>query len=284
MDINTNLTKNMGVKAAKFLLTLYDKDRTYFTIGEASALLNLKDQALQKFIAPLVKKGILNRLIPGLYTIVPFELGNVTQHMGHPYVVAREVVRHKLKNKELQYFISHASAFEFHQIATQPQMDVYVTTPKQIKEKILIMGTEFHFITCKAKNCFGFKKAWLNKSELIFISDLERTIIDGLKLPEHCGGIPEVAKGLWIKRNELNCEKIFEYALKLDSGIIYRRLGFLMELYKIGSKEMIDAINERLTDAYQLLDPTQINEGKYYSRWKLRLNITPDELLTMVRT
>ena len=284
MDINTNYTKTLGPKSAKFILSLYDDGKTIFTIDEASKYVNLEGQGLQKFLSPLIRKGILNRLITGLYIIVPFELGNTTEFLGNPYVVAREIIRSKQKSAQQQYFISHASAFELHQMITQPHMEVYTTTSKQIKEKISIQGMRFHFITAKKQNLFGFKKHWVNKSEAILVSDLERTIIDGLKLPEYCGGINEVAKGLWIKRKEMSIKKLTEYAEKIDSGVVYRRLGYLLELHKMATEQEPLNLKKHLTNSYMILDPTQINEGKYLAKWKLRLNISEAELLSSLRT
>ena len=284
MDINTNYTKTLGPKSAKFILSLYDDGKTIFTIDEASKYVNLEGQSLQKFLNPLIKKGILNRLVSGLYSIVPFELGNTTQFMGNPYVVAREIIRLKQKSAQPQYFISHASAFELHQMVTQPHMDIYATTSKQIKEKISIQGMSFHFVTTKKQDLFGFKKHWVNKSESILVSDLERTIIDGLKLPEYCGGITEVAKGLWIKRKELSTKKLIEYAEKIDSGVVYRRLGYLLELYKMATEQEFTNLKKHLTASYLILDPTQIDEGKYLAKWRLRLNISEAELLELLRT
>lgn len=284
MDINTKLTKSLGPKSANFILALYDQGKAIFTNDEAASLLKMEHKSLQKFLSPLVKKGILNRIIPGLYTIVPFDLGTTTEFMGNPYVVAREIVRRKQKGQDPQYFISHASAFELYQMVTQPHMDVYVTTTKQIKEKISVQGTEFHFVTCKKTDFFGFKKHWVSKTELVLVSDLERTIIDGLKIPEYCGGIPEIAKGLWIKRKEINFDRLCEYAERINSGAVYRRLGYLLEVYKLGSIQHIERLQKKMTDSYQLFDPTQVAEGKYYSRWKLRLNISEEELLSLVRT
>src|SRR5690606_26169353 len=100
MDINTNLTKSIGPKSANFILSLYDQGRNIFTNDEASEILGMEQKSLNKFLSPLVKKGILNRLIPGLYTIVPFEMGTATEYMGNPYVVAREIVRRKQKAQE----------------------------------------------------------------------------------------------------------------------------------------------------------------------------------------
>lgn len=284
MNINTNYTKTLGPKSARFILSLYDDGKTIFTIAEASKYANLEGQSLQKFLSPLIKKGILNRLVSGLYIIVPFELGNTTQFMGNPYIVAREIISLKQKSDHPQYFISHASALELHQMVTQPHMDIYATTSKQIKEKISIQGVNFHFVTTKKQDFFGFKKHWVNKFQSILVSDLERTIIDGLKLPEYCGGITEVAKGLWIKRKELSTKKLIEYTEKIDSGVVYRRLGYLLEIYKLATEQELMSLKKHLTASYLILDPTQIDEGKYLAKWKLRLNISEAELLALLRT
>ena len=119
---------------------------------------------------------------------------------------------------------------------------------------------------------------------MILVSDLERTIIDGVKLPEYCGGITEVAKGLWMKRHELNCDKLVEYAEKINKGAIYRRLGFLLELYEIDCTSAIGKLQNKVTTGYQLLDPILLDEGKHNARWRLRLNVSEEELLAVVRT
>lgn len=284
MDIKDNFHKTLGPQGANFILWLYEKNRPIFTLSEASTITGLSGQRLRNFLSSLIKKGILCRLISGLFSIVPFELGYTNTFMGNPYVIAREIICHKFKISEPQYFISHASAFELHQMTTQPQLVVFATLKKQIKQKIQIMGTEFCFVTCQQKDFFGFKKLWVDKSEMIFVSDLERTIIDGLKIPEYCGGITEVSKGLWIKRHELNIDKLVDYAQKINKGIVYRRLGFLLELYKIECADIIERLQLKLTTGYQLIDPGLLNEGKYNARWRLRLNVSEEELISAIRT
>jgi predicted transcriptional regulator of viral defense system len=43
---------------------------------------------------------------------------------------------------------------------------------------------------------------------VMMISDMERTIIDGLRHPAFAGGVTEVAKGLWMNRDELKVEQV----------------------------------------------------------------------------
>ena len=60
MGTNTNFTKTLGPKSAMFILSLYDDGKTIFTLDEASKYLKLEGHKLQKFLNPLIKKGILN--------------------------------------------------------------------------------------------------------------------------------------------------------------------------------------------------------------------------------
>lgn len=108
--------------------------------------------------------------------------------------------------------------------------------------------------------------------------DPERTIIDALKHPEYCGGVTEVAKGLWIQRREMSASHLADYALRLGVGAVIRRLGFLMELCEIGAASEIARLRESLTASYHVLDPVLPPEGRYVARWRLRLNVTPEEI------
>lgn len=284
MDIKEHYTKTLGPKEAEFILELYEKGHSTFTLKDASEVTRLSGQSFRNFIYRLVKKGVLTRLSSGLYNIVPFEMGHTKEFMGNQYVVAREIVRQKFKGKTPQYYISHASAMDIHQMVTQPQLVVYTTVTKQIKQRPNILGTEFRFVTCKSNHYFGFKKFWVTKSELVLVSNLERTIIDGLKLPEYCSGITEVAKGFWMKRSEVDLKKLVDYAEVLDLGSLYSRLGFLLEIYKIDCPQEIERLQKKLTRSFVLLDPTLLDEGKYLSRWRLRVNIPEGEFLSVIRT
>jgi predicted transcriptional regulator of viral defense system len=134
------------------------------------------------------------RLKPGLYVLVPFELGRARQYAGNPLVVAQEIMNGH------DYYLSHSTAMEIHGMKTQPQMVVMVTTPAP--RRSLMAGVEFRFVRCQREHLFGLTEHWVTKHEKVRVSDPERTIIDGLKQPEHCGGLTEVAKGLWMRRQE----------------------------------------------------------------------------------
>ena len=168
-------------------------------------------------------------------------------------------------------------------MTTQPQLVVYVTILDKLRP-MHIMGTEFRFISSKKDSFFGLIDHWVTKQEKIKISDLERTVIDGLRMPEYCGGITELAKGLWMRQEAIDGSRLIDYAMRINSGAVIRRLGYIMDVYRIGSSDMIDKLRNHLTETYVKLDPLLPSDGKFLRKWRLQLNVSPDELLSAVRT
>jgi hypothetical protein len=79
-------------------------------------------------------------------------------------------------------------------------------------------------------------------------------------------------------RGDIEVAKLVDYALRLDVGVVIRRLGFLLESSGVGAPNELERLRARLTDTYHLLDPTLPAEGRRMARWRLRLNVSPEEL------
>ena len=279
----TSKAKTLGPREANLVTGLYEVGKPVFTLNDASELTGLTGQSLKNMVHRLANKGIVIRLKSGLYAVVPFELGQTKEYMPNPYVVAKAIAQQQLKGTE-ECYISHASAMGLHQMITQPLFIVYVTTNRQVKSNPTVLGTEYRFVTAQKKHFFGLKKLWVDKSQMVYVSDIEKTVLDGLKMPEYCGGISEAAKGFWIKRDKIKIAKLIDYAERMDIGAVYRRLGFLLETYDVATTSELERLQRKLTKTYTLVDPTLPKGGNYLSRWRLRLNVEPDELLAVVRT
>jgi predicted transcriptional regulator of viral defense system len=272
-----NPAKTLGPQSARLVAVLHEQGRALFTHADVRAITRLAAKSARNLMAGLVNRGLATRLKPGLFILVPFELGREREYLGNPYVVARELA------DTPDYYVSHASAMDLHQMVTQPQLAVFVTSPKAIRPRV-VLGTELRFIRCKAEDMFGIAEHWVTKTERVRVSDLERTVIDGLKQPEYCSGFTEVAKGFWMRRDTLSTGKLVDYALRLDVGAVVRRLGFLLETFEVPAGSAIERLRATLTSTYALLDPFMPAEGPYKARWRLRVNVEPDELRALVKT
>ena len=269
--------KTLGPRAAQLVAMLHERGRLVFTLADVADITGLGGVSARSFVRKLVGRGVATRLRSGLYILVPFELGREREYLGNPYVVARELAGGKA------YYISHASAMDIHGMLTQPQLVVTVTSPAPMRGRT-ILGTEFRFVRCKPSDVFGTVEQWVGKQETVVVSDLERTLVDGLKQPERCGGLTEVAKGLAMRRSDVSAKKLVGYVLRLGVGAVIRRLGYLMEAYGIGGPEELARLREKLTPTYNLLDPVLPREGKFLARWRLRLNVSPEEIHAVAGT
>lgn len=268
--------KTLGPQAAKLVTMLHERSRPVFRLKDVQEITGLPDSSARSFVRKLVDRGVATRLKPGLFILVPFELGQARQYLGNPLVVAREIMN------GAEYYLSHATAMGIHGMTTQPQLVVTVTTPKP-RRPLAVLGTPFRFVRCQPEHLFGLTEHWVTKQEKVRVSDPERTIIDGLKQPEHCGGLTEVAKGLWMRRQDLSVDTLITYAKRIGVGAVLRRLGFLLETYSMARTPDLERLRSALTATSVRLDPVLPSAGKRLHRWRLQLNIDPEELRAVVR-
>jgi predicted transcriptional regulator of viral defense system len=270
-------SKTLGSRSAPLVTALHERGRAIFTLSDAQDITGLKAASVRTLVHKLVVRGVATRLRPGVFQLIPPELGHESEYLGNPYVVARELMG------GTPYYLSHASAMDIHDMVTQPQLDVCVTSPKAMRGRT-ILGTQFRFIRCKPAHFFGTTDHWATKQEKVTVSDLERTVLDGLRQPEYCGGVTEVAKGLWIRRADVDTARIVEYAIRLNVAAVMRRIGYLMEVYNLGTAAERERLRACVTETYSLLDPVMPPQGKHSARWHLRLNVNPDEFRAVIGT
>ena len=146
------------------------------------------------------------------------------------------------------------------------------------------MAPSSRFVRCKPEHLYGVTEHWVTKTEKVRVSDLERTIIDGLKQSVYCGGFTEVAKGFWMRRDDINHSKLVDYAIRLDVGTVIRRLGFMLETLEVDAPHELERLQQKLTATYAILDPLLPDEGEFMARWRLRLNVGLDEIVSTSRT
>ena len=267
---NRNI-RTIGPQMAKLLNGLHDRSQTTFTLLDVKQITGLEPALASSLLHKALRRGLVSRVKGGVYMLIPAELGSTVEYGGNPYLIAR------LLAGDAPCYLAYSTAMEIHRMVTQPQFVIFTATTKRVRNRIL-KGTDFRFILIKPAHFFGTTRHWVTKQEPVEISDLERTVIDGLHHPEYCGGVTEVAKGLWMRHQDMNAAKLVEYALRLKVGAVIRRLGFLLDLYHIGSEPDLRALQKALTATYVRLDPILPKEGKHSAQWRLQLNISPEEL------
>lgn len=246
-----------------------------FTIDQARKLaprVGLSDAYLAEALHHLSRTGWIVRLRRGLYALSSSVPG-VTP--AHEFEIAMALLSPSA--------ISHWSALHFHGLTEQAPRRVFVLTttgsslPRSRRKKTrnasmgyLVGDTTFQFVQTRPERFFGIDKAWIGETR-VDITDPERTLIDGLTMPQYCGDLSQVFHAFAVRVDDLDLDRIVDYALRLDSATA-KRLGWVLD------QEGVDIAKfERLLSlpikGYRKLDPTGPRAGPYNRRWRLQENL-----------
>lgn len=270
-------SKTLGKKSARLITTLLDNHKPIFTISDVQRILNYTYPIAKDLLHKLKNRNIIDTLKPGVYVIIPQELGGVERHTINSFVLAREITRSK------KHYISHYSAMDFHNMVTQPVTTTYVTTDR-ITHVPKLLRNSLIYVYTKPDRIWGVEERWVTESEKVRVSDLERTIVDCLWLPKYAGGISEVSKGIWIQKERINTFKLLEYTRKFNKFVVTKRVGFIFELFGIGDEDFLFRLRENINERYDRLDPNLPDMNLYKNRWNLRVNVSPEELEKIIAT
>jgi len=270
--INRNhmYSKTLGPENARLLTTLVSQKHSIFAIDDACQILGKSYQATVVLLQRLKKSGWVVGLGAGKYAVVPLDAGNDAQPGVSPLVIARALIG------DAPYYISYESACGIHQMFPSTNLSVFVTTTRRIPTRH-VLKVSYKFITAKPTSFWGCRLVKVTPEDQVNVSDLERTIVDGLARPELCGGLSKVIFGLCNRKNDLDFGKMITYAKKMGNQAVAKRLGYLLEHYQLGTPHEIGELQASIGSSYILLDPQSQPAGKYTARWRLRLNAEIDD-------
>jgi predicted transcriptional regulator of viral defense system len=260
--------KTLGKISSALIVSLKKAAKDIFTLQDVVMLTGNTRKAASDFMGDLTKRNLVARINAGTFLLL--ETTHEQVQLSNWPIIAEALASTD------QYYISHYAAMRLHGMTTHALIDIKVTLTKRRRPKEL-NNIKYHFVTSKPVNFWGYEPHWVSKKNKVNVSDLERTIIDGLHRPEYSGGITEVIRGISLKQNDIKWEKLIRYANRFPSKAVTKRLGYLLESLNLGT-DQIKALEKsvRLAKDYVLLEPKGEKKGTYNQRWHLSVNI--DEL------
>jgi len=105
----------------------------------------------------------------------------------------------------------------------------------------------------------------------VTITDPERTLLDGLSMPQYCGDFAELLHAFEVRGSGLNVQRIIEYALKLDAAAA-KRLGWVLERQGV-EPSRLETLASLPIKGYRKLDPTGPRKGPCSARWMIQENL-----------
>lgn len=233
-----------------------------FIFQDIKKISGLDSNILKKILFRLQKNGWIERIEKGKYMIIPLE-AKKGKYTLNEFVIGSLLIK--------PYCIAYWSALNYYGMTEQIPTTVFIqTTSRKKRQRLEIFGVKYKIIRLKQNKFFGQRKEWFENVQ-VNITDREKTIIDCLDKPQHCGGIIEVFKAL--NENKLDYNQLLNYAKKTNNTGVMRRLGYLAELLSL--KINVPKIETR---NYLYLDPTMPHKGSKISKWRLINNLPEYEL------
>jgi predicted transcriptional regulator of viral defense system len=201
----------------------------------------------------------------GIYSL-PVEL--LSGGPIHPFEIAMKLVKNGA--------ISHRSAMAHYHLTDQIISEVYVTVPREKGSnqsrlnRYNFKGVQYNLVRSDKKHYWGVKKVFIGEAS-IGITDLEKTLIDGLKRPELCGGMREVIFGFENGLDKISPMILLDYAQR-SSLVLCKRLGWILETLN-AFKAVQDELDFIVSKSYQRLDPMGQRTGTYNRKWMIVENL-----------
>ncbi len=177
--------------------------------------------------------------------------------------------------------IGYWSAMNIHGLTEQFPNRVYIQTTKNKINKE-VFGVEYKFIRIRTTKRTGIIKMGMGNHQFR-ITDIEKTIVDCFDLPQYSGGFSELIRA--FNKTKINARNLIHYCEKINNIAAIKRLGFLAELLeKKELKSFIKYAGKKTNKKYSQFDVFGFNEGKFDSKWKLRLNIPEEEIFEIANS
>ena len=217
-----------------------------------------------RLIQNYLKKGYIKRVKRNLYVAISVVDG---VPVANRFVIASHITQ--------SAYVSHHSAFSYYGYANQVSYDVHVSSSAKFNS-FEFEGFTFRYVMARIDA--GVEK----KADGVAVTDLERTMIDGINDFEKIGGLEELLRSFaMVPYADEN--KLLRYLEGYDKQVLYQKVGYILEHFK---KEMFigegffDQCASRLSKSVRYLyQGLPKDRMRYNKRWQL---FVPNDLMSML--
>jgi len=262
----------VGVELVRLLAEQGERVFSTEKARELSVRAGIKPNYLLEALYHLRRNGWIVALRRGFYALASSVPGVAPVH---EFEIAMAIVRRAA--------ISHWSALHYHGLTDQVPLKVFVLTttdtaiPQTRGDQTRHAGggcqvgeTVYQFIRVKPARFFGLEKIWVGDAH-VTVTDPERSLLDGLMMPQYCGDFAEVLHAFDVRGDRLDLNRVVNYALKLDGATI-KRLGWVLEHQGVDLARLEPLVKAPIT-GYRSLDPTGPHQGIRNHRWMIQENL-----------
>ena len=183
-----------------------------FTRDDVEAMSGNRETA-HSVIEAYKKKRLIESVRRDLFVAMSFE---TKQPVPNRYAIASKA--------SPGAYVCHHTALEYHGLANQVYYEVYVAS-KQRFRTFEHGGLTYRHVTSP------FEGGVILKADGTRVTDLERTVIDGINNIEKAGGLEELLRCIEMIPY-LDGSKLIEYLQGYDKAFLYQKSGYILDHFK----------------------------------------------------
>jgi len=255
------ISKNLSSDQLRLLKLLDDYALDIFSINDIREKFGNEFDNLNSIIENLVQKDVLSRIEQGKYC---------RHNFRDEIVISQYLVRDGI--------IGYWTALNKHGLTEQFSNTIFVQTTK-LKRPKAVFGVNYKFIKITQRKYTGFETFGYGNHQYR-MTDPEKTIVDCFDLPHYSGGYAELIRA--FNQYPSDSQRLIDYTNSIQNIAVTKRLGFLAELLLPAKlQKYIKYASNKVNLKYNLFDPYGPDKGDFNSFWKLRLNISKEDIISI---
>lgn len=216
-----------------------------FTLDDVIKITGQKREVVKSTLSRLVKQNKLFRLKNRYYSTKEIENKFLFQKLFK------------------ETYIGLHAALEFHGSTTQRFNNLDLISKNVLNDQ-KIENTQITFHKVKSDLFFGYEKHKVSKTD-VFVSNIEKTIIDCTYFSAKVY-LSEISSFIDANAEEIDTKKLSIYLQKINSAVLNKRLGYLLERMGISLGDI------EINNKYDRLNIHLGETGTRDRKWKLIIN------------
>lgn len=262
MARSTYLSANLTQPQIDLLLMLDDHELNIFSLEQVKKMAAKKFSNVSELVENLVHKKIVSRIERGKFCKANFRDENV-------------IGCFLVEDGAIAYW----SALNKHGLTEQFPNTIFIQSTK-LKPAKTVFGSRYQFIKIAKAKRTGIVTEGFGNSRYA-MTDVEKTIVDCFDLPEYSGGYAELLRA--FDQADLSPFKLIDYCKAIGNKSATKRMGLLAEMLKPEQlKSFVEFAKKEVNQKYNLFDSAGQDEGEFVKAWRLRLNISRENILNIV--
>ncbi len=264
--------KYLGLRAErrKNLARLLAAEKGAITIDSATKSLGWEREKTRAFLSSLSRSGWLKHIKHGLYVPVPLESEEPDLTAEHEFVLARYLFK--------DCYIGGWSAASFWGLTDQLFLKTWVMSSGEVRKKEVIQGGHKYILRYVPQSYFfGLHTEWI-KRDKVLISDPHKTIIDFANFITDFDllGLADLFKE-YLRSEYRDLDVLLDYAAQSTNRTVYKRIGFLLELYEPTAADHINLCLKNISKGPSKLSP-HTEHDVYNKKWRLRVPLNMEKI------